>query len=149
MTVAPTISNAALARRWFEEVWGQQRLETIDELMSESAVCYSEQGPLTGPEQFKQSVFFPMTAAFPDLRIQVEDVLEAGDNVVVRWSVAATHTGNALGFPATGRRVNFQGMTWVQLRNGKFAEGWQSSNIPAVLQELAAAQTDSSASRLP
>ena len=139
MTVAPTVSNAALARRWFEEVWGQRRLETVDELMSEDSVCYAEQGPLIGPERFKSDVFYPMTAAFPDLELEIEDVMEAGDKVVVRWSVTATHTGDALGFPATGRRVQFNGMTWVHLHNGKFAQGWQSSNIPLILQQLASA----------
>lgn len=138
MTLGAATSNSELVRRWFNEVWGQQRLETIDELMCESSVCYAEQGPIVGPEAFKLQVFYPLTSAFPDLRIRIDDVLEAGNNVVVRWSVEATHSGDALGFPATGRAVTFTGVTWVRLENGKFAEGWQSSNIPLVIGDLAA-----------
>jgi predicted ester cyclase len=137
MTAPTTVSNTALIRRWFEEVWHQRRPEVIDEFVTEHSVCHAEQGPLTGPEHFKQQVYYPMTAAFPNLDVNVDEVLEAGDNVVVRWSVKATHSGDALGFAPTNRNVSFTGITWVRFKDGKFKEGWQSSNIPIVLQELA------------
>ena len=38
----------------------------------------------------------------------------------------------------TGRAVTFRGVTWVRVRGGKLAEGWQCSNVPDVLRGLAA-----------
>jgi hypothetical protein len=32
--------------------------------------------------------------------------------------------------------VQFSGLTWVRIRDGKLGEGWQCSNIPQVLQSL-------------
>ena len=139
MTVPVPVSNTDLIRRWFEEVWHKRRPEAIDEFVEAHSVCHAEQGPVTGPEQFRQQVYFPMTAAFPDLVVNVDEVIESGDTVVVRWSVKATHSGDALGFAPTNRNVSFSGMTWVRFKNGKFLEGWQSSNIPVVLHELEAA----------
>jgi hypothetical protein len=32
--------------------------------------------------------------------------------------------------------VLFRGMSWIRIRDGKFQEGWQSSNIPEQLRSL-------------
>ncbi len=49
-----------IAHRWFEEVWNQQREESIDEIMHEECVAYglndSEGNPLRGPEGFENVV---------------------------------------------------------------------------------------------
>jgi predicted ester cyclase len=99
-------------------------------------VCNAEEGPVVGPDQFKQKVYFPLVTAFPDLQIFLDDFLEVNDQVVVRWRAEATHTGNGLGIRPTGRAVELVGITWVRLSNGKLVEGWQSSNIPIVVREL-------------
>jgi predicted ester cyclase len=128
--------NRALARRWFEEVWNQRRAETIDEFLTAESVCYGDDGPITGPEEFRQKQFIPFLSAFPDLSVQVDDVISQGDQVVVRWSATGVHGGDGIGCSATGRPVQFSGLTWVRIRDGKLGEGWQCSNIPQVLQSL-------------
>jgi steroid delta-isomerase-like uncharacterized protein len=129
--------NISLARRWFEEVWNQRREQLIEEWMTPHAVCHADGGPLTGPAEFKARQYVPFLAAFPDLHVQVEDVIGQDDQVVVRWTATGTHSGGGLGFAATHRPVNFRGLSWIRIRDGKFAEGWQSSNIPEQLRTLA------------
>ncbi len=73
---------------------------------------------------------------FPDLHIEIEATLSQADQVVVRWTATATHTGDGLGMPATGEAITFQGMTWIRVRDGKMIEGWQRSNIPEVMRSL-------------
>lgn len=128
--------NIAIARRWFDEVWNQRRGETIDEFLAADSVCHGDDGPITGPEEFRQRQFLPFTAAFPDLSVRVDDVIGEGDQVVVRWTATGIHSGEGLGCAATGREVSFTGMTWVRMRDGKLGEGWQVSNIPQVCQSL-------------
>jgi steroid delta-isomerase-like uncharacterized protein len=43
--------------------------------------------------------------AFPDLSMTLADVLIDGDRVVLILDVTATHSGEFLGLPATGRRL--------------------------------------------
>ena len=40
--------------------------------------------------------------AFPDLTVYVDDLLVAGDKVVVRAHAEGTHRGEFMGMPATG-----------------------------------------------
>lgn len=130
--------NCAIVRRWFEDVWNQRRDEVIDELIAADSVCFADDGPLRGPQEFRERQYRPLLGAFPDLKVVVEAVVSEGDDVVVRWSAAGTHTGDALGFGPTNEAAHFSGISWIRVRDGKFYEGWQNSNIPAVLQRLAA-----------
>jgi steroid delta-isomerase-like uncharacterized protein len=129
-------ANTALARRWFEEVWNQRRTDTIDELLTPESVCTSDLGTLRGPEGFKQVGHAPFLAAFPDLRIRVEGTVAEGDQVVVRWTLKATHTGQGLGIPPSGRPVAARGMTWIRYQNGKMMEGWDCWNVTGFLESL-------------
>ncbi len=127
-------SNRDLAIRWFRDVWNERRTETIDELFAAHAIGHTEGGD-QGAEDFK-AARAGFLEAFPDMRVEIEDTAADGDHVVVRWSATATHLGNNLGMPATGRRVAFRGMTWLTFENGIVVEGWDSWNLGALLRSL-------------
>lgn len=129
--------NRSVVLRWFEEVWNQRRAETIDELMTDQSVCFTDQGPMRGPAEFRQAQYEPLLKAFPDLHVEVEDSLASDNAVVVRWTATGTHTGDGLPIPPTGKAVTFSGMSWIRTHDGKLWEGWQSSNISEVLRQLA------------
>ncbi len=129
-------SNAALARRWMEEVWNQRRTETVRELLTPTSQCRSETGVMTGPDEFLDRAYGPMIAAFPDVRVTVEGTVSEGDQVVVRWSATGTHTGEGIGLKPTGRKLTFRGMTWVRYENGKMMEGWDVWNQAGLFKAL-------------
>jgi steroid delta-isomerase-like uncharacterized protein len=127
--------NKALMRRWFEEVWSQGRVAAIDEMMSTRVVVQGLGDNVQDIAGFKQ--FHTMyRSAFPDVRIQVDDVIAEGDKVAVRWSGSGTHRGNDLGFPATGTAIQFTGMTFARVENGKLVEGWNVFDQLGMLQQL-------------
>jgi steroid delta-isomerase-like uncharacterized protein len=131
------LDNSGIVRRWFEEVWNRRSDAAIDELAAPEGICHADDGPIRGPEDFRQRQYRPFLAAFPDLHVNVDDVVSQGDQEVIRWTATGTHTGDGLGFAPTGKAVTFRGMTWFRVQDGKLTEGWQSSNIPVVLGELA------------
>jgi steroid delta-isomerase-like uncharacterized protein len=131
--------NDAFMRRWFEEAWNQRRAEIIEEYVAPESVCHADDGPIRGPDEFKERLYVPMLAAFPDLRVEVEGSVAQGDAVVIRWVATGTHVGEGLGFRATHEKVTIRGITWVCIRDGKMMEGWQHSNLPEVLLGLSTA----------
>jgi steroid delta-isomerase-like uncharacterized protein len=134
-------ANAALSRRWFEEVWNQRRTATIEELLAPESVGHLETGDVHGVEAFKR-VHAEFLTAFPDLRLHVEAVVADGDDVVVRWRATGRHAGEAFGVSATQQTVSFRGMTWMRYRDGKLVEGWDSWNQAGLVHVLhEAAQT--------
>ena len=115
-------SNAALARRWFEEVWNERKDATVSELFGAQSVGHMEGAEAHGPSQFL-TMRASLLRAFPDLRVTVEDVIAEGEQAVVRWSVRGTHEGAVAGIPASGRGVSFRGMTWMKFANGAHRRG--------------------------
>jgi predicted ester cyclase len=129
--------NIATVKRWFEEVWNQRCEETIDELITPESICYTDGELMIGTEGFRQKQYLPFVTAFPDLHVNIEAAVGQNEVVVVRWSAIGTHTGDGIGIPPTYKSVEFRGISWIHIRNGKMMEGWQSTNIPQVLMELA------------
>ena len=121
-------------RRWFEEVWNKGRASAIDEMMAADAVTHGF-GEKQSVAEFK-AFHTAYRDAFPDVHIQTDDITVDGDVVAVRYSGTATHTGNGLGFAATGRPVTFRGMSFVRIKDGKVVEGWNSFDQLGMLQQL-------------
>ena len=138
--------NASVVRRWFEEVWNRGREETIDELFDEEGVAHGladEAGsPLRGPTDYKP-FFRRFREAFPEMEVVVEDTVAEGDKVAARCTVRARHEGNTLGFDATGRAVEFTGMTFSRVRGGKIVEAWHNFDFMSMFQQLGALRLDS------
>lgn len=133
----PGANNAALARRWFEEVWNERRDATVEELMHSDAVGHMEGLEVKGPSEFL-SARATLLQAFPDLRVHVDGIVAQGDDVVVRWSARGTHHGEGLGFAASRKSAEFRGMSWLRFEGGKIVEGWDAWNQGRLLQDLQA-----------
>lgn len=135
-----TPSNESIARRWFEEVWNQRRVETVHELLTADSYGHTHSGSLRGQDEFVQQVHAPFLDAFPDLHLTVEDTVAEKDRVVVRWRVQGTHKGSGLGLIPTQRRVSFPGMTWLRFGNGKILEGHDCWNHTGLIETLRTGQ---------
>ncbi|MDP9337923.1 MAG: ester cyclase [Acidobacteriota bacterium] len=132
--------NTALMKRWFEEIWNHGRMETVRELLDETATGFGQAGHETevhGPAGF---ITFAqrIRGAFPDIKTTVEDVFGSDDKVAVRWSANMTHTGGDLGIPPSHRKVHITGMTMVRFANGKIVEGWDNWDQLALMRQIGA-----------
>ena len=136
--------NAALARRFIDEIWNRGRAEVVRELVHPQAVGHFEGLEIRGPEGVLPA-WATMLGAFPDLKIIIQDLVAQGDTVVVRWTASGTHKGAHLGFPPSMKLVGFRGITWLRFSEGKIIESWDSWNQGRLFNEL---QTPRRESRL-
>jgi steroid delta-isomerase-like uncharacterized protein len=140
-----TSDNVALVRRWFEEVWNKGREEAIDEMFDEEGVAHGladETGaPLRGASGFKP-FFRKFREAFPGVEVVVDDAISEGDRVAARCTVRGRHEGHTLGFAATSRPVEFTGMTFARVRDGKIVEAWNNFDFMSMFQQLGALRLD-------
>ena len=143
-----TSDNAAVVRRWFEEVWNKGREEVIDELFGEGGVAHGladETGsPLRGASGFKP-FFRKFREAFPEIEVVVEDTVSEGDKVAARCTVRGRHRGDTLGFKATDSPVEFDGICIVRIAGGKIVEAWNNFDFMSMFQQLGALRLDATA----
>jgi predicted ester cyclase len=128
--------NKALARRFYEEVFNQKKLTTIDELCDPAFIDHNAMpGQRPGAEGLKD-MFGHMLAGLPDLRITIHELVAERDIIVARFTIEGTHKGTFLEAAPTGKRVTLRGMDMVRLRDGRAVEAWHEGNDAEVLMSL-------------
>lgn len=93
--------------------------------------------PVRGPVGVRRSLEM-IFAAFPDLRLETEQILTTGNHVISRVRLTATHQGSYLGIAPTGKRISFQACNVVELRDGKAIRGRLYADNASLLQQLGA-----------
>jgi len=130
-----TEEHKAVARRFYDEVLNEARVELLDDLTVEG---YEEHDPIpgqrTGREGLKDRV--TMIERGFGQRFTIEDVVAEGDRVVVRWTGRGTHAGEFMGIPPTGRSFTIAGIDIYRLQDGRLAEHWHVVDQLALLQQL-------------
>ncbi len=116
-------ANKTIVRRIYDELWNARRLGVADELIAPGGVNYDT--GLTprpfGPEEMRATVRM-ITAAFPDHRHEVAEVVAEGDAVALRCTLTGTHRGPFLGIPPTGRAIAVTEVHLYRLQDGKAVE---------------------------
>jgi hypothetical protein len=124
-SVSVSERNKAVVRRLVLEVLNGGRLELIDALYA-SALA---------PEAKRWIA--PFRASFPDVHMQVVDLIAEDDTVVGRFTCSGTHLGEWLGYAPTGRR--FEAVDEVSIfrfRDGRIVETWGLEDNLGRLEQL-------------
>jgi predicted ester cyclase len=90
---------------------------------------------VTGTQAFKL-VFTTLHRAYPDLHVELKDVIGEGDRVVGRDVVTGTHQGEFMGIPPTGKAVTYNEIFIARFVNGRIAETWGVVDVMAVMRQL-------------
>jgi steroid delta-isomerase-like uncharacterized protein len=132
----PATTNAELVRAGFRAFNAGDADECLTHIAPDLIINLAElPGPQHGREVWRQG-FEMMRHAFPDLQAHVEDIVAAGDKVAVRVRFRGTHAGEFLGFPATGRTVEYVSHEFYRIAGGLIAEEWICSDMATLLGQL-------------
>jgi steroid delta-isomerase-like uncharacterized protein len=128
--------NKTLIRRLIDEVANTGDLDRADALVDADSVDHAAlatQAP--GLAGFKQGVAM-LRAAFPDLRIAIEEILADGDKVAARLTLRGTHRGPFAGLPASGKQATWAAMSIWRIAGGKVVERWLLPDAPSLQRQL-------------
>ncbi len=133
----PPADNIALVRRLFEEGIIPGKLDLIDELIARDcplhALWFNPVTPsavsptISTPEMMKAALTMERTL-FPDLRVTIDEMLDAGDRVVVRWTQQGTYKN--------GERVTWQGLEIYRISDRQVVERWEAWDRLGFWQQL-------------
>ena len=81
--------------------------------------------------------FRMMLAAFPDMRMTVEDLIASGDKTVARVTATGTHKGEFVGVPPTGKVGHVQLIDIMRFdAAGLICEHWGVTDMLSLMQQL-------------
>ena len=126
----------ALAKAWFEELWGKPDLELADEIVAPNYAPDWIHIDKRGAEQVKHEVRY-FRSVFPDLKYEIVDYASQADRIWVRYKAIGTQKGQAWGFEATGKQVEFEGVTILHMNeDGKIIDRWGAFCFYDILADL-------------
>ncbi|MBF8185945.1 ester cyclase [Nonomuraea sp. K274] len=141
MSTAQAASNKATFSR-FHDATNSRDLEiiskTIDELVEPDVLFHAPvPSDVTGAKALKH-VWTVLLRAFPDIHVEIEDVIAEGDKVVCRNTVTGTHQGEYRGLPPTGKSVAYNEIFIARFADGRIAEIWGVVDVFTQLRQIGA-----------
>ncbi len=129
--------NKALIRLIIEEGFNGGNLDIADGRFHDDYVAHvpGVPGLPSGPEGFKKVIGMWRTA-FPDLRMEVMDLMAEGELVSNRFVTTGTHHGPLFGLPPTGKAMRVEGQEWHRVVDGKVKESWVCDDVPGIMVQL-------------
>lgn len=134
-----TEGNKTIAINFYKE---QDRLKgKLSEALTAPNYTASINGgpPITSDGHEEMAAMF--WAAFPDIKQTVEETVAGGDKVAVRFTLRATHTGNFMGTPPTGKQLAVSGMGILRIVDGKVAELRETFDVMGLMEQIGAIPT--------
>ena len=128
--------NKALLRREIEEVWNKHNPDAVDEFFAPDLVNHSAPPGMPNDREGVKAGLGMFLGAFPDVKVTADFMLAEGDKVAMHFAMRATHTGEWLGIPATGKRINMTGIVIVRIAGGRIAELWTESDTMGMMVQL-------------
>jgi steroid delta-isomerase-like uncharacterized protein len=110
--------------------------KAIDEFVAPDVVFHT---PIPMPEKGAEAlrwVWSELLRGFPDIHVEVADLIAEGDRVVSRNTVTGTHRGEFRGIPATGKPVHYNEIFIVRFAGGRIAEIWGVVDVLTQLRQL-------------
>jgi len=122
----------------FAEIVSAHDLSRFDEIVAPGYVnhnAFAEPG-LDGVKK----VFGAIIAGVPDLKVFAEDLFVSADGtrVVGRYRYEGTHTGNFLGYPATGAAFAMRSIDIWRVEDRRFVEHWDELNTLDIFTQIGA-----------
>jgi predicted SnoaL-like aldol condensation-catalyzing enzyme len=128
-----------LNRRFVEEVFNQQRLDALDELLSDDFTEHGDLPPGVTPDKAGAMAWFKTSFGMSsDMRVEIVREIVSGDRVATHTRMRGTDTGGAMpGVPPTNKPFEIESMDIMRVNDeGKFSDHWGITDTMSMMQQL-------------
>jgi steroid delta-isomerase-like uncharacterized protein len=123
--------NKVLVRR-VVDLWNKQELEEFFQVLAPEYIEHLPTGDVS-LEQLKNYAHTFFTA-FPDIQITINDMVAEGDKVAVMVNWRATHRGEYMGIPPTGKKIDITVAFFTRIVAGRWVEFWNVTDVGLIQQ---------------
>ncbi len=131
--------NKTIAREFYESVINKADYALGSQILAEDFWDHGNPPDMPkGIEGLKQFLSM-ITTAFPDIRVEIEDMLAEKEMIAVRLKVTGTHKGVLMGtIQPSGKHAVWSGMDFLRISKGKIAERWSVRDLLGLMQQIGA-----------
>jgi steroid delta-isomerase-like uncharacterized protein len=113
--------NIEMFTHVWDEIMNKRNLNMFNESNYTKNIILHARPPVAGIDRAKE-FYANYLDGFSDIEFTMKETIGMNETVVVYWDFKGTHTGAFFGIPATGRKVDIEGVTLIRMENGKIAE---------------------------
>ena len=132
-----TDENKRLVKRFVDEVFGQGRLDSIDELVAPDFVSHTFGFTDDGRTKLR-AASERIHASLTDVDFGVEDLVAEEDRVAVRLTSSATVVDEFMGVPAAGKQYSIGEIHLFRVDDGRIVEHWHQHDGLGLMKQLGA-----------
>lgn len=122
-------------------VWNESNFKTISDIICSNYTIYQQNhdpwnGQTLDSRLFEQRISY-YRDCFPDLKIYLQDCIEAAEHVTTTWILTGTHSGRSFqGIPANGQPIKYTGITLYFFQQGLVRGHWQEEDNLTLYNQL-------------
>lgn len=116
--------------------WDRGDVDALDSLLSPRYRRHTRSAAEGRTRADLKAMILNSRVAFPDLTTMVEEIVEDGDRLAVRWRSSGTHMGYYLGVPPTKKPVTVTGATFALFDGDVIVEEWVTWDPRELLSSL-------------
>ena len=132
------MDHAATMRRLYDLI-NSGDIDGFGELITEDFVEHEQTPGFEPTREGVKQLFRMYREAFPDLRMETQDLIVSGDKAVARVRATGTHQGEFMDLPASGKSVDVELIDIMRFGDdGLVHEHWGLVDTLAMMQQLGA-----------
>ncbi|MES9993888.1 MAG: ester cyclase [Candidatus Thiodiazotropha sp.] len=128
-------NNESTMRRFIGRVINNGDYPVLDEVIHPNYIYRSPDQVFQGPQALRDLLTAYRTA-FPDLHLEIEELISAGNKTAISFTLTGTHEGDLMEIAATGRQVKVSGMILSRFESGKIVEEWELLDQLTLFRQL-------------
>lgn len=127
--------NQATVRRFNQQVLEQGSFTAFQEIVSPNFINHTAPAGVgngfRGTFDFIEQV---MKKAFPDLKVEIKDMVAEGNKVFTYKLFHGTHVGKFMGIKGSGKQITMPLMDIIYLKDGLYTNHWAIRDIQDVIK---------------
>lgn len=127
----------SVVRRNTEEVQGAGNFEIFDQLFADDFVDHTPQaGMESNDKESVRQLYMAIRKAFPDFKPVIHWQTSDGEKVTTFKTYYGTHKDGIFGIPPSGKKIHFETVDVMRVKNGKITDHWGVANLLSLINQL-------------
>ncbi len=124
-----------IVREYVEMVWNTGDQEAFYRLTTSNFTYQLARHPARNQSEMIKFLS-TFRNAFPDWRVQIDNMIAEDKQVAISWSGIVTHLGDFSGIPATGKKIIVSGINIYQIAGNRIAAEFEQTDTIGMVQQM-------------
>jgi steroid delta-isomerase-like uncharacterized protein len=128
--------NKATMMLFYEQLMNKHNVAIIDSLVAPDYTQDEVEPGYPATRDGYKKIMTDFFKSFPDLTEKVNFMVADSSYVVVHYTLTGTNTAPMMGMPATGKKINIDGVDIVRIKNNKVVRQWEYDEEVKMMTQL-------------